>query len=56
MGILSEVISVIWEPPTCVLACVLTPRRWLFLPYREVWNMYPESLLPPLEQLMSHGR
>ena len=38
LGILSLVISAIWELPTCVLAYKLTPRRWLLLPHHEVWT------------------
>ena len=52
MGIFSLVISPIWELPTYVFACMLISRRWLLVPYRAVWTLDQEILLPSLEKLM----
>ena len=52
VGILSPIISAIWERPTHVLACMLTLRRWLLLSYQEIWKSCPGIVLLPLEKLM----
>ena len=46
-GTLAPAVSAIWELPTCALACVPLPRRWLLLQNREAWRMFPELLLLP---------